>query len=457
VESHDVADTAADLNRAIAADPNFGPPYRVLAELDAQHGDHASALEVIDRATARAGAINPLEQARIAVLAADLHANPAAKESALLVLAKLESANPRTWQLLGDVAMTRHGYKQAEDAYRRALELDPENASLLNGLGYAATYAGDPEAGLAALRRYRQLRPNDPNAIDSLGDLNLISGHLHEAEELYLEANKVGPNFFSTGPGGDLFKAAMARAMTGDIAGADDLEKKFIEARAAVHDPNAASRELEWLWLTGRRKQAYGQLQAQAVAAERDSQRPVASHAYAQLALWSLMAADRTIALEMAQKAAALATPATAPAAFIGRFLAQPSASPDEWAARADRFVPNPAQAALKDQMLAFALLLDGKVKEAAAPLQRIYEGTAVGANESLPVLLAWSHFESGDANTAAQLLKLNPVPPMAGVSTFMPVYFPRIFELRSKLAAKAGKADEAKQNLDLFNKLSGR
>jgi hypothetical protein len=38
-----------------------------------------------------------------------------------------------------------------------------------------------------------------------------------------------------------------------------------------------------------------------------------------------------------------------------------------------------------------------------------------------------------------------------------MPVYFPRIFELRSKVAAKAGKADEAKQSLDLFKKLSGK
>jgi tetratricopeptide (TPR) repeat protein len=457
VESHDVPATIADLNRAIAADPNFGPPYRVLAELDAEHGDRTGALETIDRATARGNAIDPLERARIAVLAADLHANPAAKESALLALAKLESVNSGTWQLLADLAMNRHDYKQAEDAYRQASELETGNVSLLNRLGYAATYAGDPEAGLAALRRYRQLRPTDPNAIDSLGDLNLIGGHLHEAEELYLEANKVGPNFFSTGPGGDLFKAAMARAMTGDIAGADELEKKFIEARAAIHDPNVASRELDWLWLTGRRKQAYGQLQSQAVAAERDSQRPAASHAYAQLALWSLMAGDRATALQIAQKSAALATQATAPAAFIGRFLAQPSASVEEWTARADRFVPSPAQAALRDQMLAFALLLDGKVKEAAAPLQRIYEVTALGANEGLPVLLAWSHLESGDANAAAQLLKLNPVPPMAGVSTFMPVYFPRIFELRSKVAAKAGKADEAKQSLDLFKKLSGK
>jgi hypothetical protein len=105
--------------------------------------------------------------------------------------------------------------------------------------------------------------------------------------------------------------------------------------------------------------------------------------------------------------------------------------------------------------MLAYALLLDGKVKSAAEPLQRIYDASGIALNEGLPVLLAWTHLENGDANGAAPLLKLNPVPPPGGVGTFMPLYFPRIFELRSMVAEKAGKADEAKQNLELFHKLS--
>lgn len=81
----------------------------------------------------------------------------------------------------------------------------------------------------------------------------------------------------------------------------------------------------------------------------------------------------------------------------------------------------------------------------------------SVDGNEGIPVLLAWSQLESGDAAAAAQLLKFTPVPPTAGVTSFMPLYFPRIFELRSMAAAKAGKADEAKQDLDLFKKLSGK
>jgi Flp pilus assembly protein TadD len=484
IESHSASDTAASLGRAIAADPNFGPPYRMLAQLDAQRGDRAGAIADLDRARARGDAIAPIERARIAVEAAGLSGDSASRMRALATLASLEPADPRTWQTLAETAMSRHDYRQAEDAYRRALEQEPENANLLNELGYAATYAGDFDVGVTALRRYRQLRPNDANPLDSLGDLNFLSGHMREAEDLYLQANKRDPNFLPSGPDGDLFKAAMARLMTGDIAGADNLEKRFTDARAAAHDPGVPFRELQWLWLTGRRTEAYRKLEALALTLEHASQRagqpagqpsgqpagqptdqptgqpasqPAVSHAYAELAVWSLMRGDRAAAAGMAQKAASLATAATGAPAAISRFLAQPSASAEEWSSRADRFLPNPAQDIVKQQMLAYALLLDGKVKAAAAPLQRLYDATGAAINEGLPVLLAWTDIASGDFAAAAPLLKLTPVPPHAGVSTFMPLYFPRIFELRSMVAANAGKTDDARQDLDLYQKLSGK
>jgi Tfp pilus assembly protein PilF len=480
LESHNASDTAASLDRALAADPNFGPPYRMLAQLDAQRGDRAGAIAELDRALARGDAIAPIERARIAVEAAGLSGDSAARMQALAALAKLEPANPRTWQTLAETAMSRHDYRQAEDAYRRALEQESESATLLNELGYTAAYAGDFDAGFAALHHYQQLRPNDANVLDSLGDLNYLSGHLREAEDLYLQANKRDPNVLPGGPDGDLFKAAMARIMTGDIAGADELEKKFIDARAAAHDSSAPFRELQWFWLTGRRTEAYRKLQALALALEHPSQRtdqptsqptgqtaaqtagqpagqPAASHAYAELAVWSLMRGDRAAAAEMARKAASMATAATGAPAAISRFLAQPSVPAKEWSSRADRFLPGPAQDMVKQQMLAYALLLDGQVKAAAAPLQRLYDATGIAINEGLPVLLAWTHIESGNFEAAAPLLKLNPVPPHTGVNTFMPLYFPRIFELRSIVAAKAGKTDEARQDLDLYQKLSGK
>ncbi len=83
-------------------------------------------------------------------------------------------------------------------------------------------------------------------------------------------------------------------------------------------------------------------------------------------------------------------------------------------------------------------------------------ETAFAASNEGVPVLLAWCDVETGNVDNAAPLLALTPGPSSTGVSTFMPLWFPRVFQLRAALAGKTGKADEAKQNLELFRKLSG-
>jgi tetratricopeptide (TPR) repeat protein len=453
LEAKDITQAAARMEEAIAADPDFGPAYRSLSELNLQRKDRDAALAVLHRALDRGG-IAPLERARIQFDLASIENDRPARQQALAALAKLEPRNARTWQSLGDVAMTRHDYAAAVDAYKHALELEPENASLLNQLGYAATYAGHFDEGIAALAKYRTLRPKDPNALDSMGDLNLLANHYHEAEGYYQQAHKLDPNFNANS---SLFKAAVARVMTGDLSGAEDLYKQYIAARTMGHDPNAPFRHSEWLWLVGRRKEARAELLAFARTAEGRDDRPTASHAYAGIAMWDLIANDRPSAQEMAKKAATLADKSSAAGAVIAGFLSQPSASAAEWETRADRFVPNPAESGLRNQMLAFALLLDRQFAAAKVPLQKLYDASGTAAIEGLPVLLAWCHVETGDFAAAAPLLALTPVPPSGGIDTFMPLWFPRIFELRAVVAEKTGKPEEAKRNRELFDKLSGR
>jgi tetratricopeptide (TPR) repeat protein len=453
LEGKDIAQAASRMEEAIAADPDFGPAYRSLSELDLQRKDRDGALAVLHRALARGG-IAPLDRARIQLDAANIENDLPAKQQALAALTKVEPRSARTWQSLADVAMARHDYMAALDGYRHALDIEPENANLLNQLGYAATYAGRFDEGMAALAKYRKLRPKDANALDSMGDLNLLTNRYGEAEDFYLQAHKLDPNLNANS---SLFKAAMARAMTGDPAGAEDLYKQYIVARTKGNDSNAPFKHAEWLWLVGRRKEALAELLAFARTAEARNDRPTASRAYAGIAMWHLMDNDRPAAQEMAQKAIALADKSSAAGAVIARFLAQPSASAEEWETRADHFVPNGAESTLKNQMLAWALLLDRQFKAAKVPLQRLYDASGSASNEGLPVLLAWSDVETGDFTAAAPLLARTPVPPATGISTFMPLWFPRIFELRAAVAEKAGNADEAKKERELFGKLSGR
>jgi len=248
----------------------------------------------------------------------------------------------------------------------------------------------------------------------------------------------------------------VARLMTGDIAGADKLAGQFAAARSAAHDPSVPILNAEWLWMSGRRKAGYRALEQFARGAESGPSRELASRAYSQLAVWSLLAGDRPAAEQMSAKGAALPGPASGAEAAIVRFLAQPPAPAAEWEARAARLIPNPAQHATRDTVLAYALLLSGEFAPAAEVLRRLYDSGSEANNESLPVLLAWSYLETSREKDAAPLLQSNPVPPMTGPGFFTGFYFPRIFDLRARLAEKQGRPGEAAANGKLFAALAG-
>ena len=80
--------------------------------------------------------------------------------------------------------MSRHDYRQAQQAYQKASDLAPEDVGLLNT---RATPPARPAIWMppsSALRRYAALRPNEPNPLDSMGDVNLIDGPLCRGGEL---------------------------------------------------------------------------------------------------------------------------------------------------------------------------------------------------------------------------------------------------------------------------------
>jgi tetratricopeptide (TPR) repeat protein len=182
----------------------------------------------------------------------------------------------------------------------------------------------------------------------------------------------------------------------------------------------------------------------------------VAAHAYAEMAVWTLMLGDRAAAAEIARKAAPLATPASAIPVTLARFLAQPAASAAEWQARANVLVPNPAQAAIRNTALADALLAAKEYAAALPVLQQMYDSGNPNGGEGLPVLLAWADLETGHVAEAAALLRSNPSLSEVGLNWATPLYFPRIFYLRAVVAEKQGKPEEARENWRVFRALSG-
>jgi Flp pilus assembly protein TadD len=453
LESRDPAMVVQDLERVIATDPDFGPPYRMLAERKAQSRDRDGALALLDTALARGNRMPEAERAHLEFEAASLRNDEVTKQRALLTLVKLEPRDPIAWRGLAETAKARRDYSSAVQSFRKVVELEPEDGSAWNELGYAAAYAGDFNTAVSALRRYQAVRPSDADPIDSLGDVNLLAGRLREAEELYVQAARKDPNFPVSA---EMFKAAMARLMTGDVAGADALSKQYADAREAAHDALVETYRAEWSWLSGRRKAGVERLAAFARGAENGPLREAASRCYGELAVWALMLGDRAAADESSRKAVALAGSSNNGMAVVARFLAQPPATASEWAARIEQLFPNSPTNPVRGFALAYALLLSKEFAPASLVLKPIYEHNGGDADVSVPFLLAWTWLETGHNREADPLLRWNPVPPLTGPGALLSFHFPRVFYLRGVAAEKDGKLDEARKNYRLFLQLSG-
>jgi tetratricopeptide (TPR) repeat protein len=455
LESADSQAAGPHFQESIAADPDFEPPYVALAQLKLQQRDQTGGAALLEQALAHRDRMPDIDRAQLTLEAAKLRGDSAAGRQALADLARLTPNDPGVWRSLGETAMAGHRYAQAVEADQRALILQPNDPVLMNQLGYALAYSGELEAALRALRQYAAVRPADTNPLDSMGDVNLLFGRLREAENFYLQAARKDPGLVG---GAEFRKTAMARLMSGDLAGAALFVRQYVERRAQLRDPLVDYYAAEWLWISGSRKEAYQRLEQFARRVENSPLKEAAAEAYAELAVWSVALGDRSGAALLAQKAGQLTGPASGATVAVARFLAQPPASAAEWAARADRAFPQSAEKLLKQRALVYALLTDRQFSAAAGILQSLYDDGVPGANnDDIPVLLAWCYLETGRSKEAAGLLRFNPLPPSAGVQPFQVFFWPRLFDLRGRIAMLSGQADAARVQDRLFRQLSGQ
>lgn len=454
LESAESQAAAQHFQESIAADPDFEPPYAALAQLRLQQRDRTGAAALLDQALARRDRMPEIDRVQLTLNAATLRGDSASGHQALADLSRLTPNDPNVWRSVGETATAGHHYAQAVEAYQRVLSLQLNDPVSLNLLGYARAYSGDLEAALRDLQQYAATRPADANPLDSMGDVNLLFGRLREAENFYLQAARKDPAFLG---GGEFRKAAMARLMTGDVTGAGVFARQYTERRAQLRDPLVDYYAAEWLWTSGGRKAAYQQLEQFARRLENSPLKEAAAEAYAELAVWSVALGDRAAGAVVAQKAGQLAGSASGATVATARFLAQPQASADEWATRADRAFPNPTEKLLKERALSYALLEDGRFSAATGVLQSLYDKGVPGANnDEVPVLLAWCYLETGRTKEAASLLRFNPLPLSSGVQPFQVFVWPRLFELRSRVATLSGQSDAARAQDRLFRQFSG-
>lgn len=349
------------LEQATRLDPDAGPPWVALASVDAVRGEKAAAEETI--AEARRHRIDDLSRARLDLADAEMNQNATAKIADMRRVVSLSPADLFLLRELADSEIAVGEFHQAAVHWKTLTDTLPSDPLAWNSLGYARSYAGDYTGAMSALREYERLRPQDANPSDSIGDLNYSFRKFTEAANNYMEAHKKQPAFEQYA---DLYKAAWAKFSAGDKAGADSLFAQFRTERLKA-DPSDALvllLDADRLYRTGRQQQAISALQKSAV--ESKSAREQAD-IWAQLTIWELLAGDR---VQAARDAESVGQRPPDAAAFVARFIAQPSASASEWEARAAHAFPLPAESGLRESALGYALLLDGK-REAALPVWR--------------------------------------------------------------------------------------
>jgi tetratricopeptide (TPR) repeat protein len=444
IESGDAAKASQNLARAAAADPNFGQAWLAWAQLEAAR-DRAAAARVLDMARAHENSIGEYERVRLQLLAADLRGDLPARLRALATLARIGPPDAGVFRGLADLALQGRRYRDAIQAYQKALALTPDDGSLWNLLGYAQAYLGDREAALDSLRRYERLQPAQANPLDSQGDVNFTFSRFDEAEKLYLAAQQKDPNFIG---GGAILKAAWARLATGDIAEADRIFERYAATHEARRGQAVAYQRAQWKYLSGRRREAVAMLDK--VAAQAPLLQP-------QIVIWELSLGDRAAAVSRAARLAS-AVPQPVPVMVaVSSFLTQPAAAPAEWEARARLTFAQPGQELLRHQMTAYALLFQRDFRGALPYLRRAYERMNPTTEEGLPVLIAWAMMESDQWNGMTGLVGPSPVPPASGPGLLASLYFPRMFYLRGRNYDRLGKHDQAVENYRLFLKLAGK
>jgi Flp pilus assembly protein TadD len=113
-------------------------------------------------------------------------------EAALASLTRASELLPDQPVVLGTLALVLAGCgkkDEAERAYRATLELDPDNAIAMNNLAYLLSDRGEAlEVALGFARRAGELMPEDADAIDTTGWVQLKRKQTDAAIELFARA-----------------------------------------------------------------------------------------------------------------------------------------------------------------------------------------------------------------------------------------------------------------------------
>lgn len=231
-------DEAVGLVGGIPPERRDAETWNALGRLEIGRDDFDAARRALAEALARAPTEPKVIEALLQVDAAQGRADESAARIADALAERPDEA--RLHRLAGDAALLLQDAKAAEQSYRRAIELDPNDVDAYARLAGALQAAGKPESMLSTYEEALRANPGDAGLHVIVGQLYEARGRVEEAMARYEEAIRLD--------------AAMAVAKNnlawllaendGDLDRALDLAQ---EAKAALPDHPGIADTLGWV------------------------------------------------------------------------------------------------------------------------------------------------------------------------------------------------------------------
>jgi serine/threonine protein kinase/TolB-like protein/Tfp pilus assembly protein PilF len=228
------ADAIREFDEAVRLDPQFALAYMRLADQYFLDGDGRRNDEMTRKAEqlqARLPRYDQLSlQAQIVGRSRDLEGLVDVYKS---IIAEFPRSSGDVANLSGTLSVLGRPEEGAEIC-RKGLALDPKNEDILNTLAYNLVESGDFSGGLAEDDAYMAVRPNDPNPLDTRGDILYDAGRDDDAVAAYRKAIELKPDFSDYD---EYLKLAIVYADQRKPNMADAMFQQFSQHAVAVQQP----------------------------------------------------------------------------------------------------------------------------------------------------------------------------------------------------------------------------
>ncbi len=220
--------------QAVAADPAFALGYLELAGVGSSLQQFTSNLQ---KAEEHAASASRPEQLMIEITRKGSNNDVEGQLRAAEELAQVATESPRAWMILAGVQSTLNRHGEARASLAKAIELAPSLAAAHIQLGnsYLFNEPRDLAQAEAHMRHAVELRPEEPNPYDFLGDVQRAQGKLADARQSYTMAAERSPN-----DGSPIQQRAHVNSFLGDYAAARADYDKAIAMGRANQAPNYA-------------------------------------------------------------------------------------------------------------------------------------------------------------------------------------------------------------------------